>query len=61
MTYKAKVALCYEIRTKLSAQSEYHVEFLNIKPGDTSKTARLLEVNYNVSSYMAARNCIDLS
>ena len=30
--YKAKVAVCSEIRTKHSAQSERHVEFLNVKP-----------------------------
>jgi hypothetical protein len=35
MTYKAKVAVCSEIRTKLSTQSEQHVEFLNIKHGGT--------------------------
>ena len=26
MTYKSKVALCFEIRTKHSTQSEHHVE-----------------------------------
>jgi hypothetical protein len=35
MTYKAKVAVCYEIRTKHSTQSEYHVEILSVKPGGT--------------------------
>ena len=35
MTYKAKVAVCSEIRTKYSKQSEHHVEFLNVKPGGT--------------------------
>ena len=35
MTYKAKVALCSEIRTKHSTQGEHHVEFLNVKPVDT--------------------------
>jgi hypothetical protein len=35
MTYKAKVALCSEIRTKHSMQNENKVEFLNIKPGGT--------------------------
>ena len=35
MIYKAKVAVCYEIRTKHLKQSEHHVEFLNIKPGGT--------------------------
>jgi len=33
MMHRAKVALCAEIRTKHSTQSEHHVEFLNIKPG----------------------------
>ena len=32
MMYKAKVAVCSEIRTKHSTQSERHVEFLNVKP-----------------------------
>ena len=35
MTYTAKVAVCSEIRTKHSEQSEHHVEFLNVKPGGT--------------------------
>ena len=32
MLYKAKVAVCSDIRTKHSTQSERHVEFLNFKP-----------------------------
>ena len=35
MMYKAKVAVCSDIRTKHSTQSERHVEFLNIKPYGT--------------------------
>jgi len=35
MMYKAKVALCSQIRTKHSTQSEHHVEILNVKPGGT--------------------------
>jgi hypothetical protein len=35
MTYKVNVAVCFEIRTKYSTQSERHVEFLNAKPGGT--------------------------
>jgi hypothetical protein len=31
--YKSKIALCSEIRTKHSTQSEHHVEFLSFKPG----------------------------
>jgi hypothetical protein len=33
MMYTAKVAVCSEIRTKHSTQSELHVEFLNDKLG----------------------------
>jgi len=33
--YKAKFAVCSEIRTKDSTQSEHHVEFSNVKPGST--------------------------
>ena len=33
MTYEAKVAVCSEIRTKPSTQSEHHVEFFIVKPG----------------------------
>jgi hypothetical protein len=35
MLYKTKVAVCSEIRTKHSTQSEHNVDFLNIKPGGT--------------------------
>jgi hypothetical protein len=39
MLYKAEVAACSEIppppQKKHSAQSEHHVEFLNVKPGGT--------------------------
>jgi len=35
MTYKVKVAVCFETRTKHSTQSEDHVEFFNVKPGGT--------------------------
>jgi len=33
--YKAKVAVCSEIRTKPSKQSEDHLEFLNVKTSGT--------------------------
>jgi len=33
MTYKAKVADCFEICIKHSKQSEHHVQFLNATPG----------------------------
>jgi len=33
MTYKAKVAVCSEIRTGHSTQSEHQVDFLNVKRG----------------------------
>ena len=35
MMYKAKVAVCSEIRTEHSTLSERHVEFLNVQPGGT--------------------------
>jgi hypothetical protein len=35
MTYKAKAAVCSDISTKYSTQSEHHVEYLKIKPGGT--------------------------
>jgi len=35
MMYRAKAAVCFEIRTKHSTHSENRVEFLNIKPGGT--------------------------
>jgi hypothetical protein len=47
MAYKVKIAVCSEIRTKHSTQSERHVEFLNVynplKPKDLymSRTAPL--------------------
>ena len=37
MMYKAKVAVCSDIRTKHSTQSERHVEILNTKPGGTER------------------------
>jgi hypothetical protein len=35
MMYKTNVAVCSEIRTKHSTQSENNVEFLYVKPGGT--------------------------
>jgi len=35
MLYKTKIAVCFELRTKQSTQSEHHIEFLNVKPGGT--------------------------
>ena len=35
MMYKAKVAVCSEIRTKHPTHSEHRVEFMNIKLGGT--------------------------
>ena len=40
MMYKAKVAVCSDIRTKHSTQSERHVEFLNVKLVVRKETAR---------------------
>ena len=38
MLYKAKVAVCSDIHTKHSTQSQRLVEFLNVNPGGTEKT-----------------------
>ena len=38
MVYKVKVAVCYDIHTKHSTQSERHVEFLNATTGGTVRT-----------------------
>jgi len=35
MLYKAEVAVCSEIHTKHSTQSEHHVEFFKFIPGGT--------------------------
>ena len=43
MLYKAKVAVCSDIRTKHSSQSERHVEFLNIKLCGTERNGQALE------------------
>jgi hypothetical protein len=46
MMYKAKVAVCSDIRTKHSTQSEHHVEFLNVKPvKDVKKTLGVKRLN----------------
>jgi hypothetical protein len=46
MTYKAKFAVCFEIRTKHSPQSEHHVEFfLILSLMGRKENARLLKVN----------------
>jgi hypothetical protein len=42
VTYKAKVADCLEISLKQATQSEYRVEFFNVKAGVLRReTARL--------------------
>jgi len=35
MMYRAKVAVCSEMREKYSPPSEHHVEISNVKPGGT--------------------------
>jgi hypothetical protein len=35
MKYKAKFAVCFEIRKKHLTQGKHHLEILNIKPGGT--------------------------
>jgi len=38
--YKAKVAVCSEIRTKHSTEGEYYAEFFNFKPDGTQRNVR---------------------
>ena len=35
--YKAKVAVCSDIRTKHSTQREHHVEYFKVKRGGTER------------------------
>ena len=44
MMYKAKVAVCSDIRTKHSAQSEHYVEFWMFNLVVRKETARLWKV-----------------
>jgi hypothetical protein len=43
MTHKATVAICSEIHTKHSTQSEHPVEFLNVKSGGMSRNREALK------------------
>jgi hypothetical protein len=45
MTYKAKAAVCSEICTSHSTQSEHQVEFLNPNLPVRKETARLWKAN----------------
>jgi hypothetical protein len=44
MMYTAKVAVCSQVRTKHSTQSEHHVEFLNVKLGGTYRYRYALRI-----------------
>jgi hypothetical protein len=44
MTYKVKVTVYSEIRTKHSTQNEHHVEFLNVKLYRTKVTFAVTQV-----------------
>jgi hypothetical protein len=41
ITYTSKVAVCPDIHTKHSTQSQHRVEILNVKPGGMYRNARL--------------------
>jgi len=57
MLYTAKVAVCSQIRTKHSTQSEHNVELLNVKPGGTVKKPLVFKTlttsHINFAAYMA--------
>ena len=59
--YKAKVAVCSDIRTKHSTQSERHVEFLNVKPWRYVKKPlgfkRLIDTKYCNNALIASEDC----
>ena len=57
MVYKGKVAVCSEIRTKHTTQSEHHVEFLNVKLVVHTETARLCKVN-NIWDTVELDHCL---
>ena len=46
MMYKAKVAVCSDIRTKHSTQSDRHVEFLNVNPLKTKRRPLYLKTQF---------------
>ena len=46
MVYKAKVAVCSDIRTKHSTQSEHHVEILNVKLLKTKRRLLYLKTQF---------------
>jgi hypothetical protein len=43
MMYKATVAVCSKKKKKHSMQGEYHVQFLNVKPGSTQRNRKALK------------------
>jgi hypothetical protein len=57
MTYTAKVAICYEIRTKHSTRREHPVECLMLRLAVRQETTRLEKVkHYAINAY----NCMCL-
>ena len=44
--YKAKVAVCSDICTKHSTQSENHVEILNVNPLNTKRRLLCLKTQF---------------
>ena len=46
MLYKAKVAVCSDIRTKHSTESERHVEFLNVNLLNTKRRLLYLKTQF---------------
>jgi len=50
MMYKAKAAVCSEIRTKHSAQSEHHVEFWMLNLVVRKETTKLWKVKLGALS-----------
>jgi len=51
MMYKAKVAICSEIRTKHWTQDEHHVEFLNVNL--SKPTGHVMHQQFNIQQLYA--------
>ena len=54
MLYKAKVAVCSDIRTKHSKQSEHHVELFNVNPLSTKLYLSDLKTQFVPRSKLSA-------
>ena len=57
MKYKAKFAVCSEIRTKHSTRSEHNLEFLNVQPCGTKRNRWALKDDTKSFNYYMNYTC----